>query len=56
VTIEEAILVTTERRDWLGARIVAKRAVGWDTTWDERERDAHTTMLDWIATTTVEQP
>lgn len=29
-----------ERRDWLAARIEAKKSVGWETTYDEREHRA----------------
>jgi len=32
--------VLKERRDWLTARIAAKESVGWDITWDVRERNA----------------
>ena len=36
----------TQRRDWLTARIAAKRSVGWDVEYDTRERDALTWALD----------
>lgn len=42
----EARLVLLERRNWLVARIQAKETVGWDVTWDRRERDALTTILN----------
>jgi hypothetical protein len=29
-----------QRHDWLTERIKAKETVGWETTYDERERDA----------------
>jgi hypothetical protein len=45
MTREEAIEVTRQRRDWLTARIAAKRSVGWDVAWDERERAAHSRIL-----------
>lgn len=38
--------VLTERRDWLAAPIQAKRSVGWETIYDERE---------WLALTDVLQ-
>jgi hypothetical protein len=31
------LIVLQERHRWLGERIKAKRAVGWETQWDERE-------------------
>lgn len=37
------LTVLRERRDWLAARIKAKESVGWETQWDQRERDA----LEW---------
>jgi hypothetical protein len=43
--LSEAIVVTRQRRDWLTARIAAKRTVGWEVDWDERERDAHNAVL-----------
>lgn len=46
MTLAEAIRVTRERRDWLTARIAAKRSVGWDVEWDIRERDAHSRLLE----------
>jgi hypothetical protein len=36
----EALGVLRQRRDWLTERIRAKQRVGWDVTWDVRERDA----------------
>jgi hypothetical protein len=45
VDLAEAIEVTRQRRDYLTQRIVAKRVMGWETQYDERERDAHTTLL-----------
>lgn len=45
VSREESIQVLTERRNWLTARIAAKESVGWDVTWDRRERDALTKAL-----------
>lgn len=38
--LREALIVLRERRDWLTERIKAKRTVGWDTQWDQRERDS----------------
>lgn len=29
-----------ERRDWLAARIQAKKSIGWETQYDEREHCA----------------
>ena len=40
MTSAEALRTLTERHDWLCARIKAKRSVGWETVYDERERDA----------------
>lgn len=39
----EQLQVLIERRNWLTERIKAKERVGWDRTWDVRERDA----LSW---------
>lgn len=35
--------VLEERRNWLRERIKAKKVVGWETQWDQREHDA----LEW---------
>jgi hypothetical protein len=43
--ISDALRVLKERRNWLTARIQAKMSVGWETAYDERERDALTTVL-----------
>ena len=43
--INEALRTLTERRNWLTARIAAKESVGWDVTWDIRERDALSRVL-----------
>lgn len=48
MSLEEAIEVTRQRRDWLTARIAAKESVGWETQWDIRERDAHATLLEHL--------
>lgn len=40
------VIVLRERCTWLTERIAAKRKVGWDTTWDVRERNA----LKWALT------
>lgn len=40
MSVESAVKVLTERRNWLTARIAAKNQVGWDIVWDTRERDA----------------
>lgn len=42
----EALAVLRERRNWLRERIKAKETVGWDVTWDRRECDALTTVLE----------
>jgi hypothetical protein len=42
----DAVAVLRERRAYLDARIEAKQRVGWETQWDERERDA----LAWAIT------
>lgn len=49
MSIEEARLVLTERRNWLTARIKAKQTVGWDTEWDRRERDAMNRILEAVS-------
>lgn len=46
VGLDEALAVLRERRNWLRARIAAKESVGWDTSWDERECDALSFVLD----------
>ena len=40
------LLVLQERRDWLAARIQAKKKCNWETHWDEREHSA----LAWAIT------
>lgn len=37
-----------QRRDWLTARIAAKKSVGWDYSYDQDERDALTWALGRI--------
>jgi len=39
-----------ERRDWLEQRIIAKKKVGWETHYDEREHAALVWLLDGIQT------
>lgn len=34
------LIVLRERHAWLRERIKAKKVVGWDTEWDEREHKA----------------
>jgi hypothetical protein len=46
MTLAEAVRVMTERRNWLTARIAAKKSVGWDVEWDTRERDALTRGIE----------
>ena len=43
--LADALIVLRERRDWLTARIQAKRSIGWDVEWDTRERDALDAVL-----------
>ena len=41
-----------ERRDWLKERIEAKKKIGWEIHWDEREYAAlvwATQVLDWAS-------
>jgi hypothetical protein len=38
--MNENLVVLQERHNWLAARITAKRSVGWETQWDEREHRA----------------
>lgn len=38
-----------QRRDWLTARIAAKKSVGWDVEYDTAERDALTWALAQLA-------
>ncbi len=48
-SVERGRLATIrQRRDYLTARITAKQQVGWETVWDERERDALTWVLEWF--------
>jgi hypothetical protein len=42
---DHQLAVLRERRNWLNARIDAKKSVAWQTDWDERERDALTWAL-----------
>jgi hypothetical protein len=35
-----------QRRNWLNERIIAKQKVGWETVYDESERDALSWALD----------
>jgi hypothetical protein len=37
-----------QRRDWLSARIQAKRSVGWCVVYDTSERDALSWALDLL--------
>jgi hypothetical protein len=39
-----------QRRDYLTARILAKRSVGWDVEYDTAERDALSWALERLAT------
>lgn len=43
---EWAWAVLEERRRWLAARIEAKKQIGWDTVWDQREHDALLVVLE----------
>lgn len=45
MTRDEALLVLNERMKWLTERIKAKATIGWETQWDERERDALAIVL-----------
>ncbi len=48
-SVERGRLNTIRQRcDYLTARITAKQQVGWETVWDERERDALTWVLEWF--------
>lgn len=38
--MNEYLEVLRERATYLRGRIQAKKVVGWETQWDERERDA----------------
>lgn len=38
--MNDHLLVLKERLKWMSARIAAKRSIGWETQWDERERTA----------------
>jgi hypothetical protein len=49
------LIVLCERRKWLDARIQAKTSVGWDTEWDERERDALAWAIDTITAIEVDK-
>jgi len=40
MTLDEALRVVAQRRNWLRERIAAKRRVNWDVAWDEREHEA----------------
>lgn len=35
-----------QRRNWLNERIIAKKNIGWETVYDESERDALTWALE----------
>lgn len=43
--LEEAVRVLKQRRDYLKLRADAKRSLGWEFDYDERERDALTTVI-----------
>ena len=45
---QEALSVLRERRDWLTARIAAKKSINWETQWDERECASLTWAIDYI--------
>jgi hypothetical protein len=49
LNLEEAIGVITERRNWLTERIKAKETVGWDTSYDIRERDALNVVINELS-------
>jgi hypothetical protein len=38
--LDAALHTLAQRRNWLSARIEAKRSVGYDLEWDVQERDA----------------
>lgn len=46
MTVDEALVVMRERRDYLVERIVAKTKRGWDIEWDTREHEALSTAID----------
>lgn len=50
--MNDHLAVLQERWKWLNARIKAKKQVGWETQWDERERDA----LEWAISHLIELP
>jgi len=37
---DHQLAVLRERRDWLTARIEAKKQISWEIAWDVRERNA----------------
>lgn len=45
--MNDHVLVLQEREKYLLQRIEAKRSVGWETQWDEREHNA----LQWAIDT-----
>lgn len=49
--------VLIQRRNWLTARIEAKRSVGWETQWDEREWDSLSWAIEilWALSGEIEQ-
>lgn len=47
---EEHLQRLDQRRQYLDARIVAKQSVGWETVYDQSERDALTWILAWFVT------
>lgn len=49
--IGEALEVITQRRNYLTSRIAAKLENGWETQWDERERDALTVVIEHLTLT-----
>lgn len=38
--VDDRVFALAQRRDYLTERIAAKQKVGYDTEWDERERNA----------------
>jgi hypothetical protein len=46
MALPDYLVTLIERRNWLSARIEAKKSVGWDIEWDTRERDSLTVAID----------
>ena len=53
---QEALETLNQRRQYLTLRIDAKKRMGWEFLYDQRERDALTWALDILLTQVMKKP